>query len=231
MQPAFCRHHARCSVACRLERPWCSPPLGTACHRHAPSSGACRLFELPCYSPLLGTACHPCALQCWVPPPTAALVRPTCWHRLPPPCPMQYCVLSIAPLLHPSSFARQPCPSHPSRQRSPSCATPNASSWAASSHPNSRRSRPSKDPHTHSVGPLVAARLQHGGGMDRHVFLCSQRWLTPCERPVTHDPPLFDGAASFHLSMAEQYQQHLGVRSSSARAREREGVEISHPRG
>jgi hypothetical protein len=49
--------------------------------------------------------------------------------------------------------------------------------------------------------------------MDRRVFLRSQRWLTPCERMVTHIPPLFDGAASFHLSMAEQYQQHLGVRA------------------
>jgi hypothetical protein len=48
--------------------------------------------------------------------------------------------------------------------------------------------------------------------MDRHVFLRSQSWLTPCERLVDDTPPLLNGAASFHLSMSEQYQQYLGVR-------------------
>jgi hypothetical protein len=134
--------------ACCLERPpWCSPPLGSACPRHAPCSEACRLESrldaALVLAPLAPAVRHaveivssssrleaarllppPCTLQYGVPLPAAALVQPSFWQRLPPPCALQCHVRLAAALSQPSFWQRLPPPCAMHRSVSPWCSPP-----------------------------------------------------------------------------------------------------------
>jgi hypothetical protein len=86
--PATCssayRRHAPCSIRCRLELTWSSPPTDSACLRHAGCNAACRLTQLPWGSPRAGNACPRrvrCNVVCRLEPP---------WNNPPPDnaCPL-----------------------------------------------------------------------------------------------------------------------------------------------
>jgi hypothetical protein len=78
----------------------------TACRNTLPGARATDLEQPSCWHRLP----PPCAMQWSVSSWTAALEQPACWQRLPPPCALQWSEPSKADLVQPSSWHRLPPP-------------------------------------------------------------------------------------------------------------------------